>query len=65
MDEFFNAEKLFELWDDGLKTYRAMEDKYSVSGNHGSVPRFETLPSPSVACFYFVICDSLFQGITL
>jgi hypothetical protein len=51
VDEFFNHEKLFDIWEDGLKTYRAMEDNFTRSGIHGSIPRFETLPSLSFACF--------------
>lgn len=44
VDEFFNNEKLSEIWDDGLKIYRAVEGKYDASGNNGSKPRCDTHP---------------------
>jgi hypothetical protein len=55
VDEFFNYEKLSDIWDEGLfssecknrvisclglKQYRIVDGKYSVSGNHGTVPRY-------------------------
>ena len=39
VDEFFNHEKLSEIWEDGIKVYRLVEGKYAISGNHGSIPR--------------------------
>jgi hypothetical protein len=44
VDEFFNNEKLSEIWDEGLKVYRAVSTKWETSGYHSSVPRY--------ACMY-------------
>jgi hypothetical protein len=49
VDNFFNFEKLSEMWDEAMKVYRAHEDKYSISGYHGSTPRF--------VCVCCVICQ--------
>lgn len=44
VDEFFNHDKLSEIWDEGLKVYRAVESRWETSGYHSSVPRY--------ACMY-------------
>jgi hypothetical protein len=53
VDEFFNHEKLSEIWDEALKIYRSVEARYDASGNHGSVPRYVCMYACVHVCNFY------------
>jgi hypothetical protein len=50
-DSFFNAEKLSEIWLDGLKMYHEFDLKVTKSGHCGSVPDYHFV-SPATTINY-------------
>ena len=62
-DSFFNAEKLSEIWLDGLKVYHEFDLNVTKSGDHGSVPDFHFVYPGTKIDYADVDCMRCFSAV--